>query len=313
MQEFITKYLLQLLLIVIALAVESTMKILNSFNTRFRFSGVIGRSGEIPHIEIRDKEPLPPLSRASDIEAWILDRDKLQESTLRIVWRVGENEAYLVRHSKLSDSLLKEEYHKSPQIADQIIDLLQNLLRVSKSTPMREMMRSMKSLSPNVSLTPDEVPDLFQQYVRLVQGWRKFVKKHKTALSSSVSPSVTSEEYYVAPISKGSLSMGYQPEEDDYSDRSMFFDFDPKTQSPVVVGNAVYWEIPENQVLVVLPHELSDERTALYYGYIESFKTFQQSEAQKQKRFNEVYEANQREDETKLEQNVQALRSQLLS
>ncbi len=288
---------------------------LTTHNTRFRFKESLGGMlGEIPYIEIRDCEDIPSLNKANLIYIDIWNRDERVRSRIVIIWVVSGTEVTLKLHCYADDHRLKKQYREDNLLAEKIIGILclpdQNLKQASEY----------RRIENRTTISKWEIAEPFQSFVGQVELWKVFFQQPDIGqLRGHHYVHVNTEGYYLAYISAGSLRFGQCPSievgeanfDKSYSEATGLY-FDPKTRPPVLVNNGIYWELPEFKILVILPHDASNERVAEYYNYSEAFQKYEQSKREYLERMDVVCKANQVEDEVQKQRQVIAIRQALL-
>lgn len=293
------------------------MKFSNPTYRRFAWSqsGSQGRPGEIPAIEIEEKEPLPPLEKAA---VWInfLSSD-LPTSKLMFYWHAPGG-TYLRLFCPLNDSRLKAVFREDKSLLEKITAFLIKAQGEEKYP----------SLPNEAKLTAYEVPREFRELVNRLNGWQKFVKKYDH-FRFHYGASATDDGSYLA-VTSGNAFRGPEKGEDgsnetdwDEFDRKWFyrmnphFEFNPATNPPTLEENVVYWALEKEKIFVVLPHESSSESLARYYGYYDAWKAFTAKEkADKQAsdaRWEEASRANEQAEALKREEEKAKLTNALTS
>ncbi|MDO8590814.1 MAG: hypothetical protein Q7R65_02435 [bacterium] len=289
------------------------MRNLTTYDTRFRFCDILGgQLGEMPSIEIRDKEEIPPLNKSYVIYVDIR-HDELAKSRFAIVWAVSDSGVTLKLYCPSDDSRLKKQYQANPSVAETILNLL--LLPEERGKVSEQYRR----IQTQTTISKEEIPELLRPFVTQVEMWQTFFQKPAMKqLRGHHYVSVSGEGYYMAYISASSLRLGCGgPSFEEVFDGAWpgpwGFDFDPKTEPPTTVDDAIYWKLAEPKILVILPHDSSNERVATYYSYLELFQKYVVAKKEQEGRMDAARRANELEDEEKIRQQEAVARQALLS
>lgn len=294
------------------------MRNLTTHDTRFRFREPLGgRLGETPYIEIRDGEDIPGFDKACLIYVDLWNARQPVRSRVVVVWKVSGSEVVLKLYCNADDSRLKKQFQADLTLTDKILKILFLPDQKLKST------QEYRRIETNTSIPKDEAHELFRGLVSQVETWQAFFKQPAmNKLQGHHYVYVSQEGYYLAYISRGCLRLGLKPAAEDlevkgflesYPVYSEGFDFDPQMEPPTVVDNGIYWELPEPKILVILPHDSSNERVAAYYGYLESFRKYEADKKEFAVRMNTASKANEAFVEEERQRQVATARQALLS
>ena len=283
-----------------------------TINTRFRFRDPLGgQLGEIPYIEIRDGKDIPPLNKAYRIhvDSWRCDRP--ERSGIVASWAILGTEVMLKLYCKADDPRLKIQYQADNSLAAKIIDILFLPEQPDKQS------KQYRRIETETTIPKEEIPEMLRPFVTQVEKWKTFFQQPTMKeLRGRHYVSVSGEGYYMAYIVGSCLRLGYIPTLEHMLNgmpRVSGFDFDPKTEPPTVFDEGIYWELPEQKILVILPHDSSNERVAAYYGYLEQFQRHMEAKKAFERQWEAAHQANKAEDEEKRRMQAEAERQALLS
>ena len=253
---------------------------LNTHSMRYSWNGVRGIAKEIPRVAIKDHEPIPPLNKVRTVWVNLIDRDVPSESSLGLRWMTDKG-VHLVLFCRADDQRLKEQYSFCPNEAKKVVGLLREAA-VSSDLSMEKWF----SVGGVVSL--EEVPEKLKAPVGQLATWKDFVERHKMSVSSGSEPYVTGDgEYYVftlwwnwvvGPVRN--YPNAEFSEEDVYSAQR----FDPGGKQPMVVDGGVYWELPAEKVVIMLPHRATTDEVAAHFGYSEALDAYRKEVAAERER-----------------------------
>lgn len=283
-------------------------------DTRFRFREPLGgQLGDMPYIEIRDGEEVPPLNKANLIYVDIWHSGEPASSRLVILWVVSDTKVVLKLYCQADDPRLKMQYQEDNSLAEKILDIL--LLAEQRDKKLGEYRR----IETKTTISKEELPEIFRPFVTRIEKWQAFFQKPAMKeLRGRHYVSVSGEGYYMAYIIGSCLRLGYVPTLEDILNGEALpgdwgLDFNPKTEPPTVFDEGVYWELPEPKILVIVPHDSSNEEVAAYYGYPEQFQKHVEATKEFKRRWEAAHQANKAEDEEKRRQQEVAARKALLS
>lgn len=234
-------------------------------------------------------------------------KDNLANSRLCVSWTVKDSVAKLQLNNNADSPQLKSQYATSPVFSEKITDLL--LLPEQRHKSDSQFRRAFTG----TCVAKEQVPPILEPFVSNVEKWRAFFRqdaflnqygRHFTCINE--------DDYYVAPIGAGCLRLGRKanPEYGDYGEG---FDFDPKAQPPILVEEAIYWEIPESKVVITLPHEVSNEVVATYYGYLSVWQAYMAEKLRRQKEMTAAMNRADEESPAKASEREQTLRTALFT
>jgi hypothetical protein len=273
----------------------------------YRFSEPLGgKYGEMPCVEIGGNENIPPLDKVHSLYIDFCRKDKLAESDIVVTWIVDNTGAILKLYCGADDSRLLEQYKNNAALGEKVIELL--LLPEQRGI----FDRRYRLYEPGFTISKTEIPESLQPFVASIEAWKAFFEKSAVSgLSGRHYVQITDDGYYMAPITGSCLRLGRSPDPMN-EDLEEGFDFDPKTNPPIVSEHGICWKLPEAKIMIALPHEVSSGRVASYYEYLEVWQNFMSAQRKFEGDVRVASQRNEAEDEEKRRQEEAKLRQVFL-
>ncbi|MFA6536503.1 MAG: hypothetical protein WCT25_03715 [Candidatus Paceibacterota bacterium] len=292
------------------------MRDLSTRDYRFGFIEPIGGVlGEIPFILVHRSEEMPPIDKVFVLYVNCYSRHSLVQSDLVLVWLMEETGIVIKSYCRADDPRLRAQYKNCSEFAEKVMAML--LLSEERGRPSEIYRRT----EIGAKLKKDELPGYLRPIIVRVEGWKVFFGRPEVRqIRGGYYARISEDGYYVAPIGRAWLRLGERvlkdglPFDEEYTilDDELGFHFDPNDQSPIVVSDAIYWQLEGSRVLVVLPHASANEKVATYYGYLKQFNEFNAAVNEARERIKVAAKANAAREEEVINARALDLRKALL-
>lgn len=287
------------------------MRILDKYETRYAWQhgGCLhGDATSAPNVRVGDGT-IPPLAKASAIICYSRCRDEMARSELWITWSIAGTKVGLQLLCRADDKRFKKQYRAVPGLAARVVNFLAaEALRTENDSALK--------VKTEAKLSNEEIPAALQPFVTQAKVWEKFMREHQHALHLCRAD-VSSEGFLLLYIDRGSLLIDEKTQDSDGDDffpeiRQLFL-FNPVSRPPTVTDELVYWESPDEKVLIVLFHERSNERYARHFKYLEVFQRWRKAKDTFELRMDEARRRNIAEGAQRLKEGKSKVLASLLA
>lgn len=269
-----------------------------------------GNAGETPHIFSGeyDKDQLPPLDQLDSVAISFFRKDRPEESDLWLNWVTQDNILFQAIR-KANDDSLKSQYSSLKEIAEKIINLIGECISDSDRGKGKNFEVKGKLEES------DELSELWAT-IRKIRRWKEFIEPLEEAaqhLSWHFCSTINDKGYYILPVHGMIVERAIFSEEEigweDWFDIFLpstyvyYFRFCPDFK---IGEESVEWVLHGLELVIVLPHDDSNEKIAKKLGYLDVFNEYKarkkREEEERRIRGDEWIKRKEEEEEEKKQQ-----------